>query len=236
MNVLLNDPPRARLECKNNFYTLNTVLSESDIVTIHVPLNEAGDDFTCHLFDDVKFEEMKKGSWIFNTSRGEVVDSVALKSALNSEKLSGAILDVWENEPDIDTSLMNKVFIATPHIAGYSSDGKANGTAMVVNTLSRYFQLPVTNWYPGEVPLPASPDIFIDCKNKTGQEILREAVNHTYNIDEDNHRFHQSPADFEKLRGDYPLRREFTSYTVYLKKGTKEAQNILETMGFKVKT
>jgi erythronate-4-phosphate dehydrogenase len=95
MNVLLNDPPRARLEGKKNFHALNTVLSESDIVTVHVPLNVAGEDLTFHLFDDEKLTGMKHGSWFLNTSRGEVVDTAALKKVLNSGKLSGAIIDVW---------------------------------------------------------------------------------------------------------------------------------------------
>jgi erythronate-4-phosphate dehydrogenase len=235
MNVLLNDPPRARLEGKKNFHTLNTVLSDSDIVTIHVPLNVVGEDCTYHLFDDVKFKRMKKGSWFFNTSRGEVVDTASLKKVLNSGKLSGAVIDVWENEPDIDLELMNQVFIATSHIAGYSTDGKANGTAMVVNSLRKFFNLPTTNWYPGKVPPPAYPNILVDCKGKSEQEILNVAVMHTYNIEEDNASLRHSPSDFEKLRGDYPLRREFPSYSVNLKGGTEKVRQILETIGFKTK-
>lgn len=235
MNLLLNDPPRERLEGKKKFQTINTVLSESDIVTIHVPLNLAGEDFTCHLFDDEKFKRLKKGSWFFNTSRGEVVETRALKKVLNSGKLSGAVIDVWENEPDIDRDLMNQVSIATPHIAGYSTDGKANGTAMVVNSLCKYFNLSTTNWYPENVPPPASPSILINCKGKSEEEILDEAVMHTYNIDEDNARLRHSPFDFEKLRGDYPLRREFPSYTVTPKGGTEKNRQMLENIGFKTK-
>jgi erythronate-4-phosphate dehydrogenase len=119
-----------------------------------------------------------------------------LKKALNSDKLSGAVIDVWENEPDIDLELMHKALIATPHIAGYSTDGKANGTAMVVNSLCRYFSLPLENWYPLNVPPPATPYISIDCSNKSEEEIIREAVKHSYNIDEDNARLHFLPSDF----------------------------------------
>ena len=89
-----------------------------------------------------------------------------LKKVLNSGKLGGAVIDVWENEPDIDLELMQQAFIATPHIAGYSTDGKANGTAMVVNSLCRYFNLPSENWYPENIPLPASPYISIDCNRQ----------------------------------------------------------------------
>jgi erythronate-4-phosphate dehydrogenase len=235
MKVLLNDPPRARLEGKKNFHNLNAVLSGSDIVTVHVPLNVAGEDYTYHLFNEDRFKNIKKGAWLLNSSRGEVTDTNALKKVLNSGKLAGAVIDVWENEPDIDLELMHEVLISTPHIAGYSTDGKANGTAMVVNYLSEYFNLPLENWYPENIPVPAFPDMSIDCDGKSEEEIIREAVNHTYNIDEDNAKLRFSPTDFEKQRGDYPLRREFPSYTVDLKQGTKKIRQILETLGFRIK-
>ena len=117
MNVLLNDPPRARQEGEKNFVNLGTILYESDIVTVHVPLNVVGEDCTYHLFNKKSFKKMKKGVWFFNSSRGEVTDTAALKKALGSGKLGGAVIDVWENEPDIDLELMAKAFIATPHIA-----------------------------------------------------------------------------------------------------------------------
>jgi erythronate-4-phosphate dehydrogenase len=235
MNVLLNDPPRARQEGKKNFHSLNTVLSESDIVTVHVPLNVVGEDYTYHLFNDDNFKKIKRGAWFFNSSRGEVTDIYAFKKVLYSGRLGGTVIDVWENEPDIDLELMQQAFIATPHIAGYSTDGKANGTAMVVNSLSKYFNLPSENWYPENVPLPAFPYISIDCDGKAEEEIVREAVNHTYNIEEDNLKLRLSPSDFENQRGDYPLRREFTSYRIDLKGGTEKVRQMLETIGFKVK-
>lgn len=236
MNVLVNDPPRARKEGSKNFVLLGDLLNESDIVTVHVPLSNAGEDKTYHLFNETSIKKMKKGAWLFNTSRGEVTDSVALKKALMTGKLSGAVTDVWENEPDIDLELMAKTFIATPHIAGYSTDGKANGTAMVVNSLCRFFSLPMKNWYPGDIPLPAVAELIIDGKGKTDDDIIREAVFHTYSIEDDDIKLRFSPSDFEKLRGDYPLRREFTSYIINLKRGTKKVHKILEELGFKVLT
>jgi erythronate-4-phosphate dehydrogenase len=235
MKVLLNDPPRARLEGKKNFHSLNPVLSESDIVTVHVPLNVVGEDYTYHLFNEDRFKKIKKGAWLLNSSRGEVTDTNALKKVLNSGKLGGAVIDVWENEPDIDLELMHQVLIATPHIAGYSTDGKANGTAMVVNSLCKYFNLSSENWYPENIPIPTFPNILIDCNGKSEEEIIREAINHTYNIDEDNAKLRLSPPDFEKQRGDYPLRREYTSYSIDLEGGTEKVRLILETIGFKIK-
>jgi erythronate-4-phosphate dehydrogenase len=234
MNVLLNDPPRARMEGEMNFYSLDTVLSGSDILTVHVPLNLVGQDQTWHLFNDESFQKIKKGAWFLNSSRGEVTDTYGLKKALYSGMLGGAVIDVWENEPDIDSGLLQQAFIATPHIAGYSSDGKANGTAMIVNSLDKYFNLPSENWYPSNIPPPASPYISIDCNSKTDEEIIREAVIHTYNIDKDNTSLRLSPRDFEKLRGDYPVRREFPSYSVKLRNGSEKIQKTLASLGFRI--
>jgi erythronate-4-phosphate dehydrogenase len=234
MNVLLNDPPRARKEGDSGFTELGNLLSGSDIVTVHVPLNCVGDDMTYHLFDDRNFKKMKKGAWFINCSRGEVTMTSALKKVLVSGKLSGAVVDVWENEPDIDLELMAKTFIATPHIAGYSTDGKANGTAMIVNSLCRFFDLPLKDWYPSDVPPPPVPEIVIDCEGKTDQDIIREAVCHTYDISQDDINLRFSPADFEKQRGNYPLRREFPSFSVSLKGGNKSVRIMLEKLGFKI--
>ena len=90
---------------------------------------------------------------------------------------------MWENEPDIDLELMKKAFIATPHIAGYSTDGKANGTAMIVNSLCRYFDLPVNNWYPDDIPVPPVVSLTIDGTGKSDVDIIREVVLHTYDIE-----------------------------------------------------
>jgi erythronate-4-phosphate dehydrogenase len=233
MNVMLNDPPRARREGDKNFELLGNLLYEADIITVHVPLNIVGEDKTYHLFNEKSFKKMKKGAWFINSSRGEVTDTQALKKVLEAGKLAGAVIDVWENEPDIDLDLMAKSFIATPHIAGYSTDGKANGTAMVVNSLCSHFNLGLKDWYPGSVPLPVQPVLTIDNKGKSDEDIARAAVLHTYNISEDDLRLRFSPSDFEKQRGEYPLRREFASYTVSLKTETKKTRKMLDNMGFK---
>lgn len=234
MKVLINDPPRAGREGVKGFTDIGTLLKESDIITLHVPLNFVGEDQTYHLFDDENFGKLRNGTWFINSSRGEVAETAALKKALNSGKLAGAILDVWENEPDPDAGLMTSSFIATPHIAGYSTDGKANGTAMAVNALCRYFRLPLHEWYPDNVPKPDLPEIKINCSGKSDSDILREAVVHTYDISEDDGNLRRSPSDFEKQRGDYRLRREFSAYTVELTDGTKKMSEILQKLGFRL--
>ncbi len=234
MKVLLNDPPRARVEGEANFHSLATILFQSDIITVHVPLNVVGEDCTYHLMNEKYFKKINKGAFLINSSRGEVTDTTALKKALASGKFGGAIIDVWENEPDIDLNLLKKVSIATPHIAGYSTDGKANGTSMVVNSLCKHFNLPVKDWYPENVSPPTIPEFTIDAKGKSDEDIIREAVFHTYDINADDSKFRSSPSDFEKQRGDYPLRREFTSYRINLINGTGAVRKILEELGFKV--
>jgi erythronate-4-phosphate dehydrogenase len=234
MNVLLNDPPRSRKEGMDKFVLLDDVLNNSDIITIHAPLNLVGEDLTYHLFDEKSFRKMKKGAWLISSARGEIVDSQALKKSLETDKIN-AILDVWENEPDIDTKIMDMAYIATPHIAGYSTDGKANGTTMIVNSLCKFFGLPCKGWYPKDVPVPVNPEIKIDVAGKSDTDIVREAVKHSYNIMFDDNQLRMNPLDFEKLRGDYYLRREFTSYTVRFIGKNDTAKNMLELMGFKTK-
>ena len=234
MNVLLNDPPRARKEGASGFVTVNNILNESDIITLHVPLNVSGEDATYHLINEDLMGKLNRKIWIFNSSRGEVCDSSVLKRALKEGLFCGAVIDVWENEPDIDLELLTQTYIATPHIAGYSTDGKANGTAMVVNSLSRFFKLPLTDWYPDDIPTPENPLIEINCKGKDHAEILREAVIHSYDIAFDDANLRSSPSDFEKLRGDYRLRREFHAYIVKLSGGDDSARKLLEDIGFKV--
>jgi len=234
MKVLLNDPPRERNEKKKSFVSLEHLLGESDIITLHVPLNKDGQDKTFHLFNRETLGRIKKGCWFINASRGEVAETEALKDALAEEKLAGVVIDVWEREPEIDIPLMHMSFLATPHIAGYSADGKANGTAMIVKDLSEFFGIPLADWYPSEVPdLPESV-LAIDCNGKSNEEILRKAVFHSYNIVEDDVRLRFDPSRFEKERENYPLRREFSFYTIKLMDGNKEITKLLKDLGFKV--
>jgi erythronate-4-phosphate dehydrogenase len=234
MRVLLNDPPRARKEGDAKFVSLDTVLAESDFITLHVPLNMEGQDRTFQLFDSGVLRKARRGSWLLNTSRGEVVNTDSLIEALSGERLAGAVIDVWENEPEISIPLMHMAFLATPHIAGYSADGKANGTAMIVNAVSDAFRIPLHNWYPAEVPVPENPLLVIDGDGKESEEIIRKAVSYTYNIVEDDVKLRFDPSRFERLRETYPLRREFGSYTIKLKNYPVDAYSILKELGFRL--
>jgi len=232
MRVLLNDPPRARREGSEGFTDLESLLGESDIITLHVPLTMEGEDRTWHMLGRDTFRRIRRGSWLINSSRGEVIAGDALKDALSEELLAGAVVDVWEKEPEIDISLMHMTFIATPHIAGYSADGKANGTSMVVRDLSHELGFPLTEWYPEEIPSVAEPVFTVDCDGKSAEDVARRAVLHTYNIVEDDVRLRFDPSRFEKERETYPVRREFPFYTIQLKDGTPEIEALLRSLGF----
>ena len=213
--VLLNDPPRARKEGNTGFVSLDEIIEKSDIITCHVPLQRNGQDATFHLFDQERISLLKPHQILINTSRGEVVDNKAIKKALQNKSIKAASLDVWENEPDIDTELMDLLFTATPHIAGYSLDGKANGTWMSVQAIGKKFNLPCKDWKVTEVPNPAQPVEFcIDLNGKNIDQALDEAILYTYNIFTDDRRLRENPTEFELQRADYPIRREFPAFTV----------------------
>lgn len=234
MKVLLNDPPRARAEGNNGFVDLTTLLESSDIITLHVPLIMEGPDKTYHLADNLFFAETKRNPILINSCRGEVTETESLKKALKSGLISGAVIDCWENEPGLDRELLDLVDLGTPHIAGYSKDGKANGTTMSVRALSKFFKLGINNWKCSGVELPPSTDIFIDGTGKSIQQILAEAIFATYDIRKDDHRLRKSVETFEKQRGNYPVRREFPAFRIFCKITNIKAIHKLNQLGFKL--
>jgi len=234
MKVLLNDPPRERKEGSANFVTLKTIREEADIITFHVPLNMSGIDSTFHMVDNEFLQKLIKKPLLINSCRGEVFQTDSVKKARKSETISGLIIDCWENEPEIDLELLALVDYATPHIAGYSKDGKANGTKMSIQALSRFFKLGLDNWQPSKVEPPENPVIEIDGNQRREYSILAEAILSTYNIENDDEALRDDPQNFEKLRGDYPVRREFDSYTIENVNLEIETLEKLEKLGFKI--
>ena len=234
MRVLLNDPPRARKEGSHAFTDLEYILQEADIITLHVPLNLSGEDKTYHLAGHDFLGHLAKKVFFINSSRGKVVDSGALKVALQNQKLAGAVLDVWEGEPGIDLELLDLARIATTHIAGYSADGKAKGTSMSVQAISRFFNLGFDDWYPDNIPAPEHPEITLDGTGMELQEMLLDVVNRAYNVMEDDRRLRESPERFEELRGTYPIRREPGAFRVKIINDQAGTGAVLEKLGFQV--
>jgi erythronate-4-phosphate dehydrogenase len=232
--VLVNDPPREEKEGKGDFTDLSDLLKHSDIVTVHVPLSDSGKYPTYHMVDWHFISSMKKGAWFFNTSRGEVADTVSLKRGVSGRQLGGIVLDVWEKEPQIDRELLDMSFIATPHIAGYSTDGKANGTSMIVRKLASVTGLPLLDWYPVITDLPEFPIIIPDADPNSVFPNLSYMVKHTYDIRKDDISLKAEPGNFEILRGGYPVRREFSAYSVKAGQLDSKVLAAAKSIGFNI--
>ena len=233
ISTLINDPPREIREGSSGFTSLENVLKNADIVTFHVPLTRLGPFKTLHMANADFLGKIKPGAWLINTSRGEVVQTDALKNALQNGVLTGAILDVWEDEPSIDLQLLQMAFIATPHIAGYSADGKANGTAMSVQAISRFFNLGIDHWRPDFIP--ASPGgIISPGPYNSLEELFCDISLKAYDIHNDHCRLMAHAHLFEKLREDYPIRRVAPALTVDGTMLTEEAKGLVAKLGYKI--
>lgn len=206
MRVLCNDLPREDQEGKADFSALQTLAEECDILTFHVPLYKEGKYKTFHLGDEAFFHSLKRRPVIINTSRGEVIETDALLKALENGAVSDAIIDVWENEPNINLTLLYKTLLGTPHIAGYSADGKANATRMSLDALCHFFDIKAD--YRITPPQPENPVLTASS--------LADAYLQMYDPRKDSEALKKHPEHFEKLRGDYPLRREKGAYSIEL--------------------
>ena len=155
--------------------------------------------------DEEFFLKMQLGTIFINAARGEVLVDKALKEAY--PKLGAAIIDTWNNEPDVDEELIDLVDVATPHIAGYSFQGKLNGTAMSVQALARFFGIEqLYEFYPADDEVGHEP-VLLDLKDKKQGEIAA-VFQYNYPIFTDDFRFRMEPKDFEKMRSNYQYRRE----------------------------
>lgn len=201
-NVLRCDPPRAAAEGEEGFCSLDYLLANSQIVTMHTPL----DDTTRGMADEEFFMLMQPGAIFINASRGEVMNEEALKAAY--PKLGAAIIDTWNNEPDVDEDLIELVDVATPHIAGYSFQGKQNGTASAVQSVARHFGIKELYDYYPENDIPDHEPKLLDLKDKKQGEIAA-VFQYNYPIFTDDFRFRMEPGNFEKMRSNYQYRREF---------------------------
>ncbi len=201
VNCLLCDPPRAEREgnADGRFHTLEELQQRCHIITFHTPLVSDGPWPTHHMAGRDFFARLPHRPVILNTSRGEVVDNAALEEALDRGLIRQAVVDTWENEPHLRLSLLRKVLIGTPHIAGYSADGKANATRMVLLALCRWMNRPA-HFHIAPPPLPAD-----FCPAAHPADLALQL----YDPRTDSLRLKARPQNFERQRGDYPLRREF---------------------------
>ena len=200
--VLLCDPPRAESEGAAQFVKLDDLLANSDVVTMHVPLTPQ----TNRMADAAFFEKMKFGAFFINTSHGDLVDEDALINA--APKLGPIIIDTWTGEPDVNIKLMEKAAIATPHIAGYSYQGKQRGTAAAVRAIARFFKIePLYEFFP-PAEVQELEAVKLDLAGLTQGQIA-SVFPYNYPIFTDDFMFRVNPGNFMELRKQYRYRREF---------------------------
>lgn len=209
LRVLLNDPPRAQHEGGAGFVPLSIIARECDIITFHPTLSRTGEFPSYHLADAAFMASLRKCRLFINASRGPVVDNKALLEAMERGAVGDVVLDVWEDEPKIDECLLNKVYIGTPHIAGYSAEGKMNATGQVLEAFALF------SGYDGELPLPAMLPPHPDTVSAPS---LADALLRIYSPAGDSLNLKENPAAFEELRNNYMFRREPTSYKLIYQK------------------
>lgn len=220
LRLLLCDPPRregrggaegVEVDAAECTASLADIAAQADIITLHTPLTATGPDATLHLAGDDFFRSLRRRPVFINASRGEVADTGALLRALDEGTVSEAVIDTWENEPAPDRRLVERAFLATPHVAGYSADGKAAGTRMALEAVARHFGLPADfRVEPPAVPhdfayYPALAGALDALPGLTAADAARLRL---YDPRRDSDALKAHPERFEQLRGDYPLRRE----------------------------
>lgn len=227
LRVLRNDPPRAQAENDGSFVDLQTIARESDIITLHTPLTKDGAFPTYHLAGKEFFEQLEKRPWFINASRGAVHDTAALLEAKKNGRVSELILDCWENEPAIDREVLSLATVATPHIAGFSADGKANGTRMCLEAIGRFFNQEIARIGRVTPPPPACPVIDLD---RFESDRIEEAVLCSFNPLTVDKALRETPEEFEYFRNHYDHPREFGAYTLI--HATPEEKELAGALGF----
>ena len=237
MHVLKNDPPLERTGNETDFFSLDEAL-QADIISLHVPLTKDGIDKTYHLLNSENLKRLRDDSILINTSRGEVVDNKALLETIRSRKLK-VILDVWENEPNINKELLDCTVIGTAHIAGYSFEGKVNGTKMIFDALCKF--VGEKKQWNQSLPTIENPIRQLS-SNGHKEKNLYQLFKSIYNIDCDDAGLRKvlqygpnnTRKHFDLLRKEYPMRREFDNFRIIFSEKNDELINLLQKFRFKV--
>ena len=241
-DVRLCDPPRAdREEDDQEFVSLEEAM-KCDVVSLHTPLTREGDHPTLHMIGHPELEALGANQLLINAGRGEVIDSSALLARLDQGNAPTVALDVWEQEPRIHPELVDRVWLATPHIAGYSLEGKVQGTEMIYQSLSQFLGLPVRKKAGQFLPEPALSKISFT-SSADEEDAIRIALRACYDPRPDDARLRNAMtgsveergAAFDRLRRDYPVRRECSSLKIQLKGTSKSLQDSFRAIGFKLK-
>ena len=241
VTCLINDPPRQAQDTAYAYVELTDLLARADIVSLHVPLEDGGSWPTRNLANAAFFDALKNDAIFINTARGAVVAEAALHAKLARCPEFSAVLDVWRHEPDIDPALLARADLGTPHIAGYSLDGKARGTAMLYHAICEYFG--ITPTWAGEQSLPPAPLYRLSFSNAAeDREIISRAVLAAYDLRRDDADLRRiqgemdPAAHFDGLRKHYPVRREFSRIQIEVPASRHALRTRLKALGFGLST
>lgn len=239
--VLVCDPPRQAAE-GGDYVSLQQVLEQCDVISLHTPLERLGEHPTHHLFDAVRLAALKPGSWLINASRGAVVDNHALRELLPQRRDLQVVLDVWEGEPQADVELAALCRIATPHIAGYSLDGKLRGTAQIYQALCQHLGVAPRVELAQLMPSPWLSELTVDASADPAWALasICRAVYDPRRDDADFRRSLQGDAAirrvaFDGLRKHYPMRREIDGLEVCVKGDAPELARLVQALGAKLR-
>lgn len=230
-DVAVCDPFISPENCDFPMLTLNEMFKRGGVLTVHVPLENSGEHKTHGFIDEDLLKQTADNSIIINTSRGEILEENALKKELRAGRLH-AVIDVWNKEPHIDLELLDLCSLATPHIAGYSLDGKYTGTRMSVDSLSKFFAVKSSIPDFENTPQRWNKIVTPDCKLESEKQ-LSQIILQSYPIEEDDALLRQDPATFEKLRKNYRIRREFPCWQI--SEELAQRLTVLENLGFTIK-
>ncbi|MDR1880816.1 MAG: 4-phosphoerythronate dehydrogenase PdxB [Tannerellaceae bacterium] len=229
LRILRNDPPRAEAEGEDGFVSLDVIAEEADIISFHTPLVTKGKHATYHLAGGDFFRRLKKMPWLINTARGAVHDTAALLDAKKRGWAGELILDCWENEPEVNRELLGLATIATPHIAGFSADGKANASRMCLENIGDFFHINIEK--AGKItPLPPREPV-VDMK-RFKEYRVEQAILSAFNPAAVDRAFRENPSAFERFRAHYDYPREYPAYTVI--HATEEEAALLARLGFRI--
>lgn len=241
-DVRVCDPPRQASEL-GEFVDLDEILQECDVISVHTPLTLDGEHSTFHLLDSNRLERLRPGAWLINAARGAVVDNLALRDQLARRTDIQAVLDVWEGEPQVDVELAELCWIATPHIAGYSLDGKLRGTAQIYQAFCDSKGLEPKVKLATLMPAPPLRSLSFDV-SVTPEDLLATLCRAVYDPRRDDAAFRRSlSADeeqrriaFDQLRKHYPPRREVDGLQVEFSSTEAELERVVRALGADLKT
>lgn len=215
LRLLCCDPPRQEQEELPDFVPFETILAEADIISLHVPLTKEGRYPTYHLINKESLALCRRRPLLINACRGPVADTESLLGALEQGLLSDLIIDCWEGEPHIPHELARAAFLGTPHIAGWSSDGKWRGSRMALAYVCRELSLPEPEglWDSTVLPSPAEPDIYLG--NYPPSERILRALLHTCSLASTSEALRREPEAFASLRKSYIFPREASAFCIH---------------------